>query len=285
MAGFSGYGGCDRLAGMGSNVLQIDSLDDPRVAPYRNLKDRELAREGNRFIAEGEQVVRRLIESDCPVDSVLLSDRRAGEIAPIVPEPVPVYVLPDVLVHQVLGYKFHSGVMACGVRKASTPLDEAIGRLDRQATIMILPEIANTENLGLLMRIAAGFGVDALLLGERSCDPFYRQSVRVSMGAVFRLNLIQSGDLMTDLERLKSRWGFELAAAVLDDDAVSLETVARPARLGLVFGNEAQGLPLDVIAACNRKITIPMKLGTDSLNVAVAAAVFLYHFGRASIRR
>lgn len=270
---------------MGSTVVQIDSLDDPRIAAYRNLKDRELARQGDRFIAEAEQVVRRLLESDFPVESVLTCERRAAEIAPIVPDTVPVYVVPDALVHQVVGFNFHSGVLACGRRKAPSSLDEGMSRLDERATIMILPETANTENLGSLMRIAAGLGVDALLLGERSCDPFYRQSIRVSMGEVFRLNLIQSGDLMSDLGRLKELWKFQLAAAVLDEGAESLENATRPDRIGLVFGNEAQGLPGAVIDACDRRITIPMKLGTDSLNVAVAAAVFLYHFGQGAIRR
>ena len=70
----------------------------------------------------------------------------------------------------------------------------------------------------------------------------------------------------------------ELAATVLADDAEPLNGAARARRFGILFGNEAQGLDERVIAACDRKVTIPMKLGTDSLNVAVAAGIFLYHF-------
>ncbi|HVT89808.1 MAG TPA: RNA methyltransferase [Tepidisphaeraceae bacterium] len=258
--------------------VPVDSLDDPRLAPYRNLKERDLAREGNRFIAESEQIVRRLLASDFPVESVLLVRKRAAEIAPLIPSTTSVYVVPDELMEHVIGFKFHSGVIACGVRKPAVKLDEAMNRLGERAIILICPEVANNENLGSLMRIAAGFGVDAMVLGEQCCDPFYRQSIRVSMGTVFKLNIIQSPNLKMDLEAMKDRWQFELAAAVLDDSAERLRLAGRAPRMGLLFGNEAQGLPSEIIACCNRKITIPMKLGTDSLNVAVAAGVFLYHF-------
>ena len=98
-------------------ICRIESLDDPRLDPYRLLKERELAKDGGRFIAEGEHLVRRLLESDFPTDSVLLAERRAPEIAPTVADHVPVFVAPDALMHQVIGFKFHSGVIACGRRK------------------------------------------------------------------------------------------------------------------------------------------------------------------------
>jgi tRNA G18 (ribose-2'-O)-methylase SpoU len=257
---------------------QVNSLDDSRLAPYRNLKDRELARDGARFIAEGEQVVRRLLASDYPIESVLLAQRRADEMAPTISPSIATYVVPDSLVHHILGFKFHSGVIACGRRKTAVTLDQIVSRLGERATIIVCPDIANTDNLGSLMRIAAGFGVDAMMLGPQCCDPFYRQAIRVSMGAVFSLNLRQSDDLRDDLVRLKRDYGFEIVATVLDESAEPLQTAQRSKRLTILFGNEAQGLSREMIDACDRRITIPMQLGTDSLNVSVAAGVILYHF-------
>jgi tRNA G18 (ribose-2'-O)-methylase SpoU len=100
------------------------------------------------------------------------------------------------------------------------------------------------------------------------------------MGTVFSLPLVRSPDLLGDLRAFRERWGVELAAAVVGEGAEALERAGRPERLALLFGNEAQGLSPEVVAACDRRVTIPMQLGTDSLNVAVAAAVFLYHFTR-----
>lgn len=261
----------------------IDSLDDPRIAPYRDMKDRELARHGDRFIAEGEQVVRRLLNSDYPVESLLLSRKRHQEIAPLAPPGLPVYVVENDLIPHVVGFKFHNGVMGCGRRKPRESLDEVMSRATAAAgggplTLVVLPDLASTENLGSLIRISAAFGAGALVLGERSCDPFWRQSVRVSMGTIFSLPLVQSDDLLRDLRRLRERWGVQHIGTVLADDAEPLAQATRPERIALLFGNEAQGLGDDLLAECDRRVTIPMKLGTDSLNVAIAAAVCLYHF-------
>ena len=261
-------------------VVSVPTLDDPRLAPYRNLKDRELARGGDRFIAEGEHVVRRLLASDYPVESLLLTRRRAEEVAPLAPSEVPVYVADDSLVHQVVGFKFHSGVMGVGRRKPGVSVGAWMAevRSRERLTLVVLPDIANTENLGSLVRIGAAFGADAVVLGRQCCDPFWRQSIRVSMGTVFSLPILRSDDLLRDLGDLRTRHDVELAAAVVGADAQPLAASHRRDRLALLFGNEAQGLSAEYVRACDRRVTIPMHLGTDSLNVAVAAAVFLYHF-------
>ncbi|MEA2711035.1 MAG: hypothetical protein QOF78_3636 [Phycisphaerales bacterium] len=269
-------------------IICIESLDDPRVALYRNLKDRELERRGRHFIAEGEHLVRRLLDSDFPIDSVMLADRRAAEMAAIVPEHVPVYVVPQSLMNEILGLKFHSGVLACARRKEPMTLEQVVPKGGRERlTLVICPDIANAENLGSMIRIAAGFGADALVLGERCHDPFWRQSVRVSMGTIFRLPLLQSDDLARDMRRLRDEWGVEMIATVLDAPPVAepLEHAKRGEKLGLVFGGEAQGLARGWEELCDRRVTIPMHHGTDSLNVAVAAGVFMYHFMRGDVFR
>jgi len=186
-------------------AIPVASPDDPRIAVFRNLKDRELARRGDLFIAEGELVVRRLLASRFPVESVLLAEGRVDELAPLVPPETPVYSAPPRLVNAIIGFPFHLGVIACGRRLPPPSLDEVAVAWSGSATVVVLPEITNTENLGALLRICGAFGVDAVLLGPRCCDPFYRQSIRVSMGAVFRLPLMRSADLPADLRRLRER--------------------------------------------------------------------------------
>src|SRR5947208_16332453 len=117
---------------------------------------------------------------------------------------------------EILGIKFHSGVMACGLRKPSPTLDEVIPRDKERLTLVICPEISNAENIGAMVRISAAFGADAMILGEKCHDPFWRQSIRVSMGTIFSLPLVQSKDLHSDLRRLRQEWGVQLAATVLD---------------------------------------------------------------------
>lgn len=263
-------------------VIPIDTLTDPRVAHYRNIKDHELDRQGRKFIAEGEHLVRRLLASDFKTESLLVWDRHVAEVISYTPPDIPIYAVPQALMNEILGLKFHSGLMACGVRKPPITLDEVIPRDAATLTLAICPETANAENIGSMIRIAAAFGVDALVLGEKSHDPFWRQSVRVSMGTIFSLPIHHSRDLQHDLQRLKTEWGVQLAATVLDPTAETLDAAPRPSKFGILFGNEAQGLDQTWIDICDRKITIPMHRGTDSLNVAVATGIFLYHFTRGS---
>lgn len=259
-------------------LIPITSLDDPRIAPYTRLKERDLSREGGRFIAEGQRVVRRLLASAHSTESLLLASKRLEEMAPVLPPHLPVYVAESELVNQIVGFKFHSGVMAVGLRGQRPSLAQmAPAWGPGPLTLVICPEVTNTDNLGSLIRISAAFGADAMVLGERSCDPFYRQSIRVSMGTVFKLPIIQSENLLQDLTLLR-RHNVELFATILADDAEPLASCRRPRRMALLLGNEAQGLTPEQIAACHRRLTIPMQLGTDSLNVSVAAGIFLYHF-------
>lgn len=264
-------------------VIDLDNLDDPRLIPYRRLKDRELARRGDRFIAEGDEVVRRLLESGLHVESVLCADSRMQRIEGLVPEGVPIYRLPLRLVCELVGFAFHNGVMAVGVRAAPLCLADFMQRVTQRteqrgasASLLVCPELANTENLGLVLRIAAALGVGGMLIGPRCCDPWFRQSVRVSMGAALRLPIRRADDLAADLRELRARWGLELIASVCDSSGRPLGDFRPRGAWALLLGGERHGLDDATIAACDQRLTVPMHDGVDSLNVAIAAAVMLW---------
>jgi tRNA G18 (ribose-2'-O)-methylase SpoU len=257
----------------------IHSLDDPRLAPYRYMKEKELARDGRRFIAEGENVVRRLLASSTPVESVFLAERKVPAIAQLCPDSVPVFAATDDLIEQIIGFEFHSGVLACGIRPPNPALETIIPPPPAPALLTICQQITNAENLGSLIRISAAFGANAIILGERCCDPYFRQCVRVSMGSIFAIPIVRSTNLLSDLDAVKSH-GITRLAAVVGQEAEPLDSIEPISRVAVIFGSEAQGLDPATINRCDRRVTIPMRLGTDSLNVGVAAAVFLYQLTR-----
>jgi len=262
-----------------SDPIHIHNIDDPRLSVYRRLKERELAKLEGRFIAESEHVVKRLLASSYRTDSVLVAQRQLNEIAPLVPADVPLYVVSDSAIHDVVGYRFHTGMIACGFRGNGASLDEITANKET-ATIVVCPDLISHENLGSIVRTAAGFGADGVLLGPQCCDPFYRLAIRVSMGTVFSMPICRSNDLIADLKRLREEMSYDVVATVLDQSAEELLTAPKSKKLAILFGNEAQGLSREVISVCNRKVTLSMKRGTDSLNVSIAAGIFLYHFSR-----
>jgi tRNA G18 (ribose-2'-O)-methylase SpoU len=257
--------------------IRITSLDDPRPEPYRHLKDTNRTRGAGLFICEGEKLVRRLLASDFPAESILLSNRFEPQFSSLAPPGVPVWVVPDELVEPLVGFDFHRGILACGRRRPNLSL-AALAPPGPRLTLVICPEVQDPENLGSILRISSAFGVDGVLVGRGSADPFSRRVLRVSMGASLRVPIRESTDLTDDLSQLRDPLSVQLAATVLDSTAEPLSSAARPDRFALLFGSEGHGLDPALVALCDGRITIPMQPGTDSLNVAVAAGIFLHHF-------
>lgn len=257
--------------------IDVESLDDPRVAMYRHLKSSNLLRDGRLFIAEGIRVVERLLESDYQVDSVLVAERRADEWTTRVPPKVPLYVVPQDVGEQLTGFNFHVGVLACGIRRPSSPLEASLPQPGQPGVLVVCPNCDNPENLGAIVRIASAFGVRGLLLGRQCSDPFSRRVLRVSMGTAFRFPIRESLDLKRDLLRLKCEEQFEVVATVLAPAAVPLRQFVPPPRVALLLGNESEGLQSEWLDLSDHLVTIPMHGGVDSLNVAIAAGIVLHH--------
>ncbi len=265
-------------------MQRISSLDDPRIAPYRNLRDRTLRGE-SLFIAEGVVLVRRLLGSGYGVESVFAAEGYAAEFERLLPAGVPLYVAPESLLLNVVGFNFHRGALAVGCRPEPRTLEAVVPPKPPGTTrcVVICPEVTKPENLGLICRSAAALGADGVLLGSRCCDPLSRRALRVSMGAVLQIPWVKSPTLLEDLARLKNTWGFKLLGAVVDANAQTLPGLDWPQHTGIVLGNESAGLPRECLEQCDQRVTIPMAPGVDSLNLGVAGSVFLYEWRRAAL--
>jgi tRNA G18 (ribose-2'-O)-methylase SpoU len=261
-------------------VAHIDNPDDPRLGPYRQLNRRNPARSSGRFIAEGLFVVERLIASRFPVESILLTEERHRKLGEQLPPDADLLVVPRSIVKGLVGFDFHAGILACGLRQPHPGIDAELENAPEPLTIVVCPRTTDPVNLGNIIRLCCAFGVHALLLGPGCADPFSRRVLRVSMGNVFRLPIVDTANLEADLKSLKETHGMELAAMVLDPDASPLETITRPSRLALLFGHEGKGLGDELVRLCDHRWTIPMANGTDSLNVAACAAIVLYQLAR-----
>lgn len=268
--------------------IPIDSLDDPRLDPYRDLRNTpRIASETAWLIAEGEKLTRRLLESHCVTASILCTSaglQRLREQTTI-PDTVPVYVTTTPCISQLIGFQFHRGVLGCGIRPPELDMAALLRAipLAEPALLVACPEIKDPENLGTIIRTAAAFGAGGLIAGRAGTDPFSRRVLRTSMGSALRLPLVQTDDWPHVLNALHAA-EFETVAAILSDTAEPLTQATVPRRVAVFLGNEAEGLPDSIVATCKRKVTLPMAAGVDSLNVAVAGGIFLHHFQPAHCR-
>lgn len=271
----------------GPTIIDVTSLDDPRVDVFRNVRDADLRGRDDLFMAESELVIRRLMRSPRRLHSMLLSRERFAKLRGVIEslsEPIPVCVADLGLIHQIAAFHIHRGCLAAGHRlpAAELTLDAALGFLRGRARscILIAEGLTNVDNMGALFRNAAAFGIDAIVLDPASCDPLYRKAIRVSMGHALSIPYAVSDDWPGDLLRLKREWGMTLVAAEVTPQARPLWEMPRADRIGFVLGSEGRGLAASTLEICDAVCDIPMHGDVPSLNVAVASAVFLYERAR-----
>jgi len=262
-------------------IHQIDSLDLPELEPYRTMRQQFEHRRRQIFVAEGEKVVRRLLESPFTVVSLLLPEKWLTVLEPVLksrPETIEVYVAKKEVLETLTGFSMYQGLLAIGRIPVLPTLESVLKSSPRPFLFLAVDALTSAENLGALVRNSAAFGVHALLVGETSSSPFLRRAVRSSMGAIFQLPIVELSNLAQTLLELR-RDNIRCLAAHPHTNR-TLSQADFTGDCCLVLGSEGYGISPAVLAACDEALAIPMSSGVDSLNVGSAGAVFLYETKR-----
>lgn len=265
----------------------IRAADDPRLDPFRTLRagERHLLRPppaGTRevpcFVAEGARVIARVLAAGCAPLAILVDADAREDLGWADDAALPVVVADQELIRRVTGL----GVIRGGIGIFARPPErEAAEVLAGARRVLIVEGVANPVNLGVIVRSAAALGVDGTLCDRTCADPLYRRAVRGSMGAVLTHPWARLDALPDGLAPLRTA-EFAVIALVTDHDAEPLQDAIRAAgpRVALLLGAEGHGISAAGRAAADRRATIPMASGVDSLNVGAAAAVACYALGR-----
>lgn len=263
-------------------VEPIHDFDRPELAPYRTMRRLHEHRQQGIFVAEGEKVVRRLLESHFEVLSALLPEKWLREHESLLrarPENVRVFVAEKKLLETLTGFTMYQGVLAVGRVPRSEPLGTLLARCPPPWLLVAVDGICQAENIGGVMRNAAAFGVQLFIAGETSGSPFLRRAVRSSMGGIFKVPVLETDNLVRTLAELRQR-GIRCVAAHPHAKQVALAGCDLRGDCCLVLGSEGHGISPAVLAACDVAAAIPMRRDVDSLNVSNASAVFLYEANR-----
>jgi len=264
-------------------IVSITSLNHPDLTPYRTLRQSvEQFRKGL-FIAEGTIVVQRLLESTHTIVSVLITpewleeyrDRLAARS-----EHMTVFVGKKELLNTIVGYNLHQSIMALGKMPEQETLETVLTKSVSPHLFVAIDGLANAENIGVLVRNCAAFGVHAILVGETSSSPYLRRAVRNSMGTVFKMPVVHCTTIVESMKALQRSHQFKIFAAHPHTDEQKIQHTDFSGNCCLVFGSEGSGVSRQVLSVCDTHVAIPMQSGVDSLNVASANAVFLYEVMR-----
>ncbi|WP_067704671.1 TrmH family RNA methyltransferase [Nocardia jejuensis] len=260
-----------------AEVIDIDDPADLRVADFRDLNsaDRRPDLPGGKglVVAEGVVVAQRMLSSRFRPFALFGVERRYEQLAEdLAGVDVPYYRTTAEVMAEVVGFHLNRGVLAVARRPAELTVEQALAGAN---TVAVLEGVNDHENIGSVFRNAAGLGADAVLFGDRCSDPLYRRAVRVSMGHVLRIPFAQLPALPEGLNVLRER-GFQIIALTPNPKERTLAEAMTGEKVALLLGAEGPGLTEETMAASDIRARIPMTPGTDSLNVATAAAMAFY---------
>lgn len=276
-------------------VVDVTDPSDPLLGDLRDLNnsDRRPDLPGGRglVIAEGTYVVGRMLLSRFRPHVMLGTDSRLAQLRREATsegwdaderagDAVYLRASKD-LISQVIGFRSSRDILAAADRPEPLPVDSVV---DGARTLVVLEGVNDPENLGAIFRNCAALGVDGVLFGAAAGDPLYRRVVRVSMGHVLRLPFAHLGGTTTTWQRsldVLREQGFRSVALTPSADT-PLSRAVDADRVAFVLGAEGPGLTEHAMKACDVRAVIPMVDGTDSLNVATAAALAFYERARES---
>ncbi|NUN69661.1 MAG: RNA methyltransferase [Bacteroidetes bacterium] len=264
-----------------ASLTQITTLDGPELEPFRTLRRPMEHLQQGIFVAEGEKVVRRLLESTLTVQRILLSADWFEEYRPVIEahrHPIHVSVGEKRLLESIVGHELHQSIMAVGTVPPPLRIDQLPASRPSSLYVMV-DGITNAENMGVIVRNCVCFDVNALIVLPNSCDPYLRRSVRNSMGNIFRLPIVYATDVPGTLDSLHTN-GVTITAAHVHPDSRDIRALNSVTKRCLVLGAEGHGISEEVLARSTEFAVVPMRPGADSLNVASASAVLLWELRR-----
>ena len=257
--------------------IRIENAEDPRIAGYHAIRERDLVGREGLFVAEGKVVLNVLFSSGRfePQSALVLESRLAGVEATLAtaPHPMPVYTASQDVMDAIAGFHIHRGVLALGRRRDSETVEALLEKLPDDALVVVLVGISNHDNVGSIFRNAAAFSADAVILDATCCDPLYRKAIRVSVGAALKVPFAigDSGEAIFDA---LSRHGYQ-QMALTPSGATDIGDWRRSGPTALYLGSEGDGLPASLMNRMSA-VRIPIASGFDSLNVAAASAIALH---------
>ena len=257
----------------------ITSKDNECIKEIKKLKEKKYREQEKKYIIEGIKLVQEAIFENANIDKIVVCEDCAndGSLEKALLYEIAkfncVYVTKKIF-DTITDVSNPQGILAIINKKENLELsfDEDI--------IVALDGIQDPGNLGTILRTLDSTNLKQIILSESTADPYNPKVVRSSMGAIFRVNIIQSKNLVETLEKIKKN-KYKIMVTSLETENSIYDTDYN--KKILVIGNEANGVSKEVLELADEKVKIPMLGKTESLNAAVATSIILYEYVRRKI--
>ena len=253
------------------NVTIIKSIDDSSISEFLSLKDKAL-KEESKLIVESEKVVRKLLNSKYEVLKIFATK----EFYDVNYENLNLsqYICfqgDKKLMESIVGHNLHHGVMALATRPEFVSLEE----LDDK--ILIFNGLTSPENIGTMIRNTAAFNINSVIIDSKTCSPYVRRCIRVSMGNIFKVKVHRTTNLVETISKLQKN-DYTIYGTANQEEAIDLPEASISKRGAIIIGSEGHGMAKDIINSCDHILRIPINDEVAHLNAACSSAIVLYKF-------
>ena len=251
----------------------ISSKSNEKIKEARKLSEKKYRLQYGLFIIEGRKLIYEYLRSGGVPQRVFLSDDVSDRYCKLAENSGcgEIYSVPRSLYEYISTENAPEGIMAvCPIPAPGVMTD---------GKCVILESLRDAGNLGTVIRTAAAFGIENVVLSSDCADLYNPKTLRAAMGAVFFANTVIEDDLTAFAEILKKN-GRRVFASVPSDDALDVRCAGLRSDDCLVIGNEGNGISAALAEHCTGKLTIPMSGGAESLNASAAASVLMWELVR-----
>ena len=247
-----------------SDFKYLKALNNPK----KRKKHKAFLIEGSSFVRDAILKKSDLVSYLVVSESAFQKSKPAELIQLAEQKGIPVWILSENLFKEVSVSVTPQGIMAV----IKEPQEQNI--IGNQ--LIILENLQDPANVGTILRTADAVGIKTILYTKGTADPYSPKTIRSSAGSILNLSILRVQNVKEVVFLLKEQ-GFSIIAAVVEGGE-SLFKIDYPEKYCLIVGNEAKGVSHEMLSMADKLITIPMKGETQSLNVAIATGVILYHF-------
>jgi tRNA G18 (ribose-2'-O)-methylase SpoU len=253
------------------NLIKVESLDEISIKEFLSLKDKSL-RESGQLIVETEKVVRKLLKSSCEVSKLFATEEfYSKNWEELKLDKYKCYVADKSLMQEIVGHNLHHGIMALATRPSFSSLEE----LDDK--VLIFNGLTSPENIGTMIRNSAAFNINSVIIDSKTCSPYVRRCIRVSMGNIFRVKVHKTDNLSETISSLKEA-GYSIYATANQEKSIDLPQASLKKKGAVIIGSEGHGMEKEIIDICDETLRIPINDEVAHLNAACSSAIVLYQF-------
>lgn len=260
----------------------ITSKDNELIKHIRKLKDKKYRDESNEYVVEGVKLVEEAVRENAKIKQIIVCEdtTRTYEIPTHIMLAIAKYeciYVSDKIFNIITQVTNPQGIMAIIEKNAQN------AQIDyTQDIIVVLDDVQDPGNLGTILRTVDSIGLKQIIVSKGTADAFNSKVVRSTMGAIFRIKVIEVDDLTQAIKDMRKH-RFKLMVTSLQTDN-SIYDIDFNKKI-IVIGNEANGVSKEIQDMADEKAKIPMLGRTESLNASVAAGVVMYEYVRQKLNK